>query len=201
MWDGTCGGYAFADVAICKTVLQHITDAITILEKMRDSVVPGGKVICMECDRNIANAMMYFDGIDYERLNNLGVLQKLWFEDFRRSGMDHNIGMKIPVYMQKIGLRDVEVRLNDRVGFINPQGNGEIYAAELDSFLASGWGDFECDREKTVGSLMNRGLTLEEAEYQFDCEMVYNRFMRECGGEAMIVHALGLIVSFGTVEG
>lgn len=187
------------DMAICQTVLQHIPESIKILEKMRDSVLAGGRVICIEVDRNLANAAMYFDGVDYNRLNNLGILQKLWLNDLKYSGSDHNIGMKIPVYMQKIGLKDIGVRLNDCVNFINSKGNDETYKKEYDSFIAGGWGVLNKDKGEFVNSLVDRGLTKEEAEYQFNCETVYNTYVSENIDSANIVNALCQIVSFGIV--
>lgn len=186
------------DIAICQAVLQHIPESVRVLEKMRDSVRPGGRVICMECDRNIANASLYFDSLDYERLNNLGILQKLWLRDLKNTGSDHTIGMKIPVYMQQIGLKDIGVRLNDRVNFINA--GDASYPAEYDSFAAGGWGGPPKDKTETVQALVNRGLTEEEAAYQFDCEAMYDAYVRAHPESARIVHALSLVISFGTVE-
>ena len=187
------------DIAICQAVLQHIPESVRVLEKMRDSVRPGGRVICMECDRNIANAGLYFDGMDYERLNNLGILQKLWLRDRKNTGGDHTIGLKIPVYMQQIGLNNIGVRLNDRVNFINAGGDEAAYQKEYDGFVAGGWGGPPKNKEETVKGLMERGLTKEEAAYQFDCETMYNAYINEHPDSAHIVHALSLVISFGTV--
>jgi len=186
------------DIAICQAVLQHIPESIHVLEKMRDSVRPGGMVICMECDRNIANAAMFFDGMDYERLNNLGILQKLWLNDLKSTSSDHNIGTKIPVYMQQIGLKHIGVRLGDRVNYINSGGDEETYQREYDSF-AAGWDNPSQAREETVKSLMERGLTEEEAVVQFDCEAMYHAYMSEHKASAHIVSALCLVISFGVV--
>jgi len=187
------------DIALCHAVLQHIPGSIRVMEKMRDSVTEGGKVICMECDRNMANAALYFDGVDLNRMNNLGILQKLWVNDLDEEGSDHTIGMKIPAYMQKIGLRDVGVRFNDCINFINSEGDEKEYKMHYDSFVAGGWGDTSKDRETFVKSLVGRGLTKEEAEYQFDCEMTLNRYVSENKDSACIVSALCQVVSFGTV--
>jgi len=187
------------DIAICHTVLQHIPDSIRVMEKMRDSVVAGGKVICIEVDRNLANAALYFHGVDYSRLNNLGVLQKLWLNDLENEGHDHTIGTKIPAYMQEIGLKDIGVRLNDCVNFINAKGDAAKYEVEYDCFTAGGWGVTERNKEETIASLLKRGLTKEEAEYQFDCETIYNAYVSENKDTACILSALCQIISFGTV--
>ena len=166
---------------------------------MRDSVLSGGLVICMEVDRNLANAGLYFHGVDYNQLNNLGILQKLWLNDLQNEGSDHCVGVKIPAYMQEIGLNDIGVRVNDCVNFINAKGNAEKYKLEYDCFTSGGWGSMESDKDKIVTSLITRGLTKEEAEYQYNCEMLYNTYVNDNKETACIVNALCQIISFGMV--
>lgn len=45
------------------------------------------------------------------------------------------MGIKVPVYMEKLGLKNVGVRINDYVDFISPERDGEMYNERLDSFL------------------------------------------------------------------
>jgi len=188
------------DIAICQAVLQHIPNSIKVMKKMRDSVIAGGKVICMEVDRNLANASLYFHGLDYNHLVNLGVLQKIWLKDLENTGSDHNIGVKIPAYMQEIGLHDIGVRFNDCVNFINAKGDAEKYKLEYDSFISGGWGDVDKNKNEVVASLVKRGLTVEEAEYQFDCEKIYHVYVNENKDSACILSATCLIISYGTVS-
>lgn len=54
-------------------------------------------------------------------------------------------------------------------------------------------------QEAIVASLMNRGLTVEEAEYQFNCETIFNKYVNEHMDSACIISALCQIISFGTV--
>ena len=187
------------DIAICHTVLQHIPSSMRIIEKMRDSVICGGKVICIEIDRNIANAGLYFHGVDYSRLNNLGILQKLWQKDLWSEGSDHNIGIKVPAYMQEAGLKDIGVRINDCVNFINAKGDKSKYETEYDCFISAGWGGGEKNRDEFVDSMIKRGLTREEANYQFDCETMLNTYVNDNKDSMCIVSAPCLIVSYGTV--
>ena len=187
------------DIAVCHAVLQHIPDSKRALKKMRDSVVAGGKVICFEADRNIANAGMYFNGIDYRQQNNLGILQKLWLSEFLNGGCDHNIGLKIPIYMQEIGLKEIGVRSNDCVDFLNPEGDKEMYEKIYDSLVSGGWGVVHDNKHKFVNSLIARSLTAEEAEQQFDCETILHDYVRENKESACIVNMSCQIISFGVV--
>lgn len=49
------------DIAICQAVLQHIPNGLSIIDKMRDSIVEGGKVICIELNININNSILHID--------------------------------------------------------------------------------------------------------------------------------------------
>jgi hypothetical protein len=40
--------------------------------------------------------------------------------EYANGGRDYRLGIKIPEYMQELGLHDVNVRVNDRVKFTNP---------------------------------------------------------------------------------
>jgi len=186
-------------VAICQAVLMHVPNAKSVLKKMRDSVIPGGLVICIECDRNMANASMFFDGIDYRKTINLGILQKIWLNDFDRTGSDYNIALKIPVYMRELGLKYVGVRTNDCVSFIDPDGGADEYEKQYNAFVSGGWGAEDASESEKVASLIERGLTEDEAKYQFLCEEITNKYVRENKKSARIVSAHNLIISFGTV--
>jgi len=185
------------DMAVCQAVLMHIPRAIGVLKKMRDSVIPGGKVVCVEISRDIANSAMYFHGVDYSNMLNLGILQKLWLNDLKRDGTDYNIGLKIPVYMAEIGLKDIGVRQNDCVNFVHPE--AENYAERRESFAAGGWDDPIGARESFVEALMKRGLTMEEAVYQYEAEGILRGYVRDNSDTTRIVSASGLVISFGTV--
>ena len=65
------------DIAVCQTLLQHIPAPKRILEKMKASVVDGGRVICVEIDVITAIATQYFQGIKQSEILNLSNFQKL----------------------------------------------------------------------------------------------------------------------------
>jgi SAM-dependent methyltransferase len=187
------------DIATSHTVLQHIPNSIRVLEKMRDSVIPGGKVICIEANRIAGKTGLYFHGIDYDSLNILGIYQKLFLTDALRKGGGDGNGIKIPAYMQEIGLKDIGVRANDCVNFINSQGDNEKYKLEYDCFISAGWGNITRDKQNVVDSLVQRGLTSEEAGYLFDCEMILHTYVSENVESSCITQVSYQIISFGTV--
>ena len=129
------------DIAICQAVLRHIPQAKTILEKMTCSVVPTGKVICIEVNRRMENAGYYIHDDQFNISENDYSLQNKWEQEFLNGGRDYLLGIKIPIYMKQLGLKDVGVRLNDFVDFVVPESDTNIHREQV-ATLCRGNGSF-----------------------------------------------------------
>lgn len=185
------------DAAMCHAFLLHMTDPRGTSQKMIDSVCDGGKVICFETHwiSNMSN--YYLDGMKQSEGIKLGVLQKLYEEDSLRNGKDGNIGIKIPVLLSQLGLRQVESRVSDKVNFLD-QNMDETQKEQLYSSLREGGlGQVPGDLNEMLESLMNRGLSKEEAQVQYDAELA---FSREFGSHSWLTYAPSMKITFGTVR-
>lgn len=112
------------DLAICHAVLRHISSPKDILKKMIDSVVPKGMVICIEVNRAMEEAGFYSNDFEHDSIEKTALLKKKWVEELENGGRDYKLGIKVPIYMQQLGLENVNVRMNDFVEFASPF-NGE----------------------------------------------------------------------------
>ena len=92
---------------------------------MIQSVVSGGLVVCMEGDLEIEKTGQYFSNLDYIALDMMTLNRKMYRKESEDGGRDYRTGVKIPTFMQELGLHNVGVRMNDMVKFINPYGNKE----------------------------------------------------------------------------
>ena len=125
------------DIAICQAVLRHIPQSKNILKKMIDSVVNNGMVICIEVNRRMENAGLYIDDcIDDIEQKDL-TLNKQWKSELENGGRDYLLGIKIPIYMEQLGLKDIGVRVNDYVEYISPSKDKDKYNEHIDFFLKS----------------------------------------------------------------
>lgn len=61
--------------------------------------------------------------MDQSQIIKLGILQKLYEEDFKRQGKSGNIGMKLPIIFSQLDLTDVECRISDKVNFLDQNMN------------------------------------------------------------------------------
>lgn len=183
------------DVAICHAFLLHMASPREILQKMIDSVRNGGRVICFE-PHWIANAANYGfdDGLQHSEVVRLGVLQKLYEVDASRSGKDGNIGMRLPILLSQLGLRNVGCRVSDKVNFLDQ--NMDEKDRLFRSLKGEGIGQELEDPVKVVEQLVQRGLTAEEAQEQYAVEQ---RLFQEFDSDSWLTYSPNMKISYGTV--
>jgi len=110
------------DLAICQCVLVHIPSPASILTKMVQSVVPGGKVVCIEPNWAFTSAGTYRHGMEVYSYEDAGIHQKLHDYSMEQGKKDRYIGIKIPAMMNDLGLQNIDIRINDKASldFKNP---------------------------------------------------------------------------------
>ena len=154
------------DIAVSQAVLRHIPDANRILNKMIRSVAVGGMVICMEADLEIEKTVQFISGFDYIATDMPSLYRKMYRKEYEAGGRDYRVGIKIPIMMQEFGLNGVDVRLNDRVKFINPNGDKQKHDREYAEITAAWDWNKKVDSEKKdsmMEGLSRRGLTESES--------------------------------------
>lgn len=132
------------DIAICQAVLRHLTKPEDILKKMIGSVKEKGLVICIEPSRRMENAGVFVDNEAYDPFENDEFLRHKWLSEEKSGGRDYQIGMKTPVLMEKLGLNNIGVRINDYVDFVGVSSD-----------------DFETEKRRFI---KDHGLDTEYAE-------------------------------------
>lgn len=164
---------------------------------MIDSVVDGGRIICFE-PHWIANMSNYNLGdLEQTKVIQLGILQKLYEQDYSRSGKDGNVGIKLPIYLSQLGLKNVECRVSDKVNFLDQNMDEGQKERLYNSLVAEGLGQMSGDFEEVTNNLMNRGLTADEARNQYEAEML---FSKEIGIESFLTYAPNMKITFGIVS-
>jgi ubiquinone/menaquinone biosynthesis C-methylase UbiE len=189
------------DIAISQAVLRHIPNAENILKKMIQSVVHEGLVICMETDLELEKVGQYFSGLDYIDLGMTELHRKLYKTELKNGGRDYRFAIKIPILMQELGLRNVGVRMNDSVKFINPNGNKEDYAKQFNAMAAAwGWGKplSEADKINYIETLMGKGLNKIEAEMYVNGQSKISECLMNNRDGTYIIQAPCTLISYGT---
>ncbi|MGE7823203.1 class I SAM-dependent methyltransferase [Paenibacillus sp. NPDC093718] len=184
------------DIALCHAFLLHMKSPRDILQKMIDSVLDGGRVICFE-PHWIANTANYgFDGIQQSEVVRLGILQKLYEASAKDSGKDGNIGMRLPILLSQLGLRNVGCRVSDKVNFLDQNMDATEKVRLFQSLKEEGIGQELEDPVKVVEQLVQRGLSVEEAQAQYAAEL---KLLQEFDSDSWFTYAPNMKISYGTV--
>ncbi len=181
------------DIAVCHGVLLHMVNPMNVLEKMIRCVKRDGKIISFEPHWISNNASFYFEGIEQSSAIPLGLLQELFERDAKRTGKDGNIGLKLPLYFNRLGLRDVQCRVSDKVNVLDPAIDKEQASMLYDAMQFSHPGD----RDPYVRSLLERGMLPEEAERQYEAESYLSE---KFSSSTAATYAAGMKITFGTVS-
>ena len=189
------------DMAICQAVLRHLPNPKDVLKKMVDAVSFGGRVVCIEVNREFEAAGLYIKGIDYNPPYASSVYRKLWKTELELEGRDYSIGMKVPFYMQECGLNNIDFRVNDRANFINPYGEKNEYNKLLHSLKTTKhWDKVPPSERKEIDiqHYMNRGVSRAEAEIYVNNNAEISRYLLYEGENAFVLKTLCMLVSYGT---
>ncbi|RNB80338.1 hypothetical protein EDM59_23600 [Brevibacillus nitrificans] len=133
-----------------------------------------------------------FEGIDQSSVIPLGILQRLFERDANRTGKDGNIGLKLPLLFQQLGLREVQCRQSDKMNVSNPVLAPEEAAKLCEALAFSAPGE----AETFINCLQQRGLSREEAAQQYEAEKLLSESFTK---SVPLVYAACMKITFGTV--
>jgi SAM-dependent methyltransferase len=185
------------DLAVCHAFLLHVPEPLQMLKKMLDCVVDEGRIICFEPNWISAMANTYLHGTEQSGIIRLGLLQKLYEEDSKRTGKDGNIGMKLPVYLSRLGVKNVESRVSDKVNFLNPASDPEQSGKLFASLGEDGFGTIPGEREPFIRKLLDRGVSREEAAQQYENELYLSSIFDQ---HSYLTFAPNMKITYGNVR-
>ena len=189
------------DVAFAHTLLMHLPEPRKALAEMIRVTRDGGLVIVCEANRNATNAALHVHESDEQDQTPLSALQAMNAHIRRQSGIDYNIGMKMPVLMHQAGLRDVQARVSDAIRVSFPPIDTPEKERLLKAICDDGLGGYPVDEEsfaKTAAWLTSRGMRKEDAENELRREMKND--YRRTARDYHIVQPGLITISFGIVN-
>lgn len=186
------------DMSICQASLRHMNQPLRILETMKNSVKDNGLVVSIEINREIENVGLYVDGMEYDHLCTSFDWRKLWLTELEKEGRDYAIGVRVPFYMKQIGLREVDVRMNDKVSYVTPE--HDDYRKLCDALKSfRGWKirENESINEAFVEFFMSRGYKRSEVEKLHDYQREMAQFMEDNREKLSFLLMFGFFISYG----
>ncbi len=189
------------DFVVCQGVLRHLDDPAAFIRKMIQFAKPDGYVVCIDANREFECCGLYIDGMNYQQLCRHEGLEKKWQTELAMQGRDYAVAIRTAHMMQKLGLVDVNVRMNDKVEFVTTQ--SENYEETKNDFVTyNDWssGLSEEEREKRILHLLNHGLSRREAEDYCDRNIEIANFFAD-HPTAGYTFVKGKMISYGKKTG
>lgn len=186
------------DISICQAGLRHMNKPLEALRKMVASVKKGGIVACVDVNREFENDGLYIDEINYEYLCTTFDFHKVWRKELECEGRDYAIGMRLPFYMKELGLHDIDIRMNDRVMYVNPE--MQDYEEKLQDFIEiNGWDESVSisTQESIIEFFMNRGVDRVEVMNYIKMQSKITEYFRNTEMKKSFLKVQGLLITYG----
>jgi ubiquinone/menaquinone biosynthesis C-methylase UbiE len=188
------------DISLIHTVLMPVPYPEKVLLEMIRVTKTNGLVIACEANRNAHTAMLHIEESNHQEMVPLELFQTINRDIRKRTGVDHNIGAKLPVLMHTAGLKQIQIRVSDAVRFSYPPMDSDYKKRLFEAICDEGYGQPRPDdkqREEWKANLMGFGISEQAAETEIVRELDED-FLNK-GSQYHTVYASLLTWSFGVV--
>jgi 2-polyprenyl-3-methyl-5-hydroxy-6-metoxy-1,4-benzoquinol methylase/DNA-binding XRE family transcriptional regulator len=186
------------DVVICQSVLRHVSQPEHFLTKMIGHGSKDALIISINTNREFECDGLYVEGMEYSYLCEHSGLEKFWKKEFESEGRDYAAAIRTAHHMRKSGLKDIEVRMNDRISFVHPE--MDEYEQIVEDFLECNGLDcsyHEETLERTEKYMVNHGMSIKEAESFLRKKQVLTDYFNQNQGMVSYTQVLGRIITLG----
>lgn len=184
------------DMVICQAFLRELSKPEMALNNMIYALKTGGMIVCIEVNRELDNAGTYIEGLDYSAMLMTEVQRKYWTTELEQSDRDYAVGIRLPFLLRSLGIKEIEVRVQDKVKFANPDNKEEYDRLQAAYVSEKGWNRDNSEGDKiAVEVLTNRGLAREEAEqFTLNWGRMKEKIMNE---KKAFLKTTGFLITFG----
>lgn len=189
------------DIAVSHSVLMHIERPIDALKEMVRVTRNGGMVITANVNRNAWNALFHIDELNTQETTPITFSQQMNKYIREKTGVDYNIGIKVPIMMEKLGLKDIGCRMDDRVTMLFPSMTPQEKEKIFEAFCISGLAlpeNFKEKRAEAREKFLGYGISPEDIDTQFENEEKMD--FRHKGMEYHTMYPELATWAYGTVE-
>lgn len=186
------------DVVICQNVLRHVSQSEHFLTNMIGHGSKNALIISIDVNREFECDGLFVEGMEYSYLCEHSGMEKLWKKELESEGRDYAAAIRTAHRMRKLGLEQIEIRMNDRVSFVYPE--MEAYEQQVEDFLMANLltsNDNEERLERSVEYMENHGMSRKEAESFLHKNQVLSDYFTQNYGKVSYTHALGEMITFG----
>ncbi len=180
------------DLALCQALLMHMERPTEALAEMIRITKPGGSIVCKEPDNLSAAMSVAFWSLPELSIEEIFLSKRVSYlankGRIKLGRGDNAIALKLPHMMSQLGLTGVEIRINDKIHFLEPPYDSELQQdalakikkhhfdddrrrtllqREREEFIAGGGTDEEFDRAEVISDKLISALKkqIEDKSY------------------------------------
>jgi hypothetical protein len=171
-----------------------------VLQEMVRVTRYGGMIVTCEANRNAHTALLHIEEINHQEEVPLDLFQKMNTSIRQQTGVDHNIGIKMPILMHRAGLANVQARISDAVRPLIPPVDTIDKERIFKAICEEGYGQPQPDEDQLArwkSKLMSYGISEKTAQAEIERELVQD-FLNK-GKEYHTVFPTLLTWSYGWV--
>jgi 2-polyprenyl-3-methyl-5-hydroxy-6-metoxy-1,4-benzoquinol methylase/DNA-binding XRE family transcriptional regulator len=186
------------DIVICQAVLRHLGNSERFISKMLQHGKENALIVCIDTNREIECDGLYVEGMDYMYLCDHIGMEKHWKTELNSEGRDYAAAMRTAYTFKKLGVENIEIRMNDKVSFVHPE--VEEYDQKVEDFMEFNDWNYGLDEEqleKSVQYMMNHGMSRKEADNFLRKSYVIGDYFKENKGHIAYTHFYGKMITFG----
>jgi len=185
------------DLVICQSVLRHLDIPETFIKKMIEFAKKDSYIVCIDANREFECDGLYIEGMDYFWLCKHDGMEKHWRTELEQQGRDYAVAIRTAHIMRKLGLKDIDVRMNDKVDFVTPQ--REDYEQTKEDYIE--YNDWNAglsveEKEERIRFLMTHGMSRKEATEYCNRNIEIADYFRT-HPDAGYTFAKGTMISYG----
>ena len=164
------------DIVLCQSVLRHMGNSKEFISNMLRVSRDGALIVCIDTNRELECAGLYVDGMDYAVLCDHSGMWKYWKKEYENGERDYAAAMRNAYVMRELGIRNIQIRMNDKVSFVYPE--MEKYEQTKEDFMESEnlWNENYADVSEM---LFRHGMTREESQSYCDKKQELCKFFEK----------------------
>ncbi|MEK8199512.1 class I SAM-dependent methyltransferase [Lysinibacillus sp. FSL M8-0134] len=184
------------DISICHAVLLHVPNPKVILKKMMDATLNRGKIICLE-PQKISNLSSYhLGGAKQSDIISLDLIQRIYEKDAEEGNIDRNIGVKVPIFLSELGVKNIECRTSDKVNFYHPNLDIDERNRLFNALTVEGLGEVIPDKDLYTVELLKKGLTPEEIKKIYELDLLFSKKFNK---DSIFINSPNIKIVYGDI--
>ena len=191
-----------ADLVMDQVVLIHLEKPEKILTEMIRVAKPGGLIVCSEPDNMSSPMIKYCSSLPELSVEEKLLATKVYLLSNQgridQGRGDNSLGSRIPHMMKLMDLEQIEIRLNDKVHYLEPPYEGYWQQTTLEKMKKNWWDDESRDKwiERERSEFIAGGGTDEEYDKYIEISLKRLEICRRqvergeyysCGGALMYI--------------